>query len=121
MDVNESRGDALRADISAKTARVLECLERVGAATPNRSGFPVIEIPIAHHEQIAEVGRMLFDRGIYVTMAVYPLVPRDEVGVRVQVTAANSDSEVDRLILALTDLAERGLLQSRSGADQRAA
>jgi 8-amino-7-oxononanoate synthase len=121
MDVNESRGDALRADMCAKTARVLECLERVDAATPNRSGFPVIEIPIAHHEQIAEVGRMLFDRGIYVTMAVYPLVPRDEVGVRVQVTAANSDAEVDRLILALTDLADRGLLQSRSAADQRAA
>jgi 8-amino-7-oxononanoate synthase len=121
MDVNESRGDALRADMCAKTARVLECLKRVDAATPNRSGFPVIEIPIAHHEQIAEVGRMLFDRGIYVTMAVYPLVPRDEVGVRVQVTAANSDAEVDRLILALTDLADRGLLQSRSAADQRAA
>jgi 8-amino-7-oxononanoate synthase len=121
MDVNESRGDALRADMCAKTGRVLECLQRVGAATPNHSGFPVIEIPIAHHEQIAEVGRMLFDRGIYVTMAVYPLVPRDEVGVRVQVTAANSDAEVDRLILSLTDLAERGLLQSRSDADQRAA
>jgi 8-amino-7-oxononanoate synthase len=54
-------------------------------------------------------------------MAVYPLVPRDEVGVRVQITAANSDAEVDRLILALTDLAERGRLQSRSAADQRAA
>jgi 8-amino-7-oxononanoate synthase len=121
MDVNESRGDALRADMCAKTARVLECLKRVGAATPNHSGFPVIEIPIAHHEQIAEVGRMLFDRGIYVTMAVYPLVPRDEVGVRVQITAANSHAEVDRLILALTDLAERGLLQSRSDADRRAA
>jgi 8-amino-7-oxononanoate synthase len=121
LDVNEARGDALRADICAKTARVLECLEQIDALTPNHSGLPVIEIPIAHHEQIAEVGRILFDRGIYVTMAVYPLVPRDEVGVRVQITAANTDAEIDRLIISLTDLAARGMLQSRSRSQERAA
>jgi 7-keto-8-aminopelargonate synthetase-like enzyme len=64
---------------------------------------------------------MLFDRGIYVTLAAYPLVPRDEVGFRLQVTAANSDAEIDRLILALTDLAERGLLQTGTSARERAA
>jgi 7-keto-8-aminopelargonate synthetase-like enzyme len=64
---------------------------------------------------------MLFDRGIYVTLAAYPLVPRDEVGFRVQITAANTDAEVDRLILALTDLAERGLLQTGTAARERAA
>jgi hypothetical protein len=39
----------------------------------------------------------------------------------VQVTAANTDAEVDRLILALTDLAERGLLQTGTDAQERAA
>jgi len=121
LDANEARGDALRADICAMTGRVLDCLRRVDAVTPNQSGFPVIEIPIARHEQIAEVGQILFDRGIYVTMAVYPLVPREEVGVRVQVTAANTDAEIDRLILSLTDLADRGMLQSRSNSQERAA
>src|SRR5204863_9770258 len=43
LDVNEARGDALRADICAKTARVLGCLEQIDALTPNHSGFPVIE------------------------------------------------------------------------------
>ena len=121
FDVNEARGDALRADIWAKTGRVLDCLERVDAATPNHSGLPVIEVPIAHHDQIAEVGRVLFDRGIYVTMAVYPLVPRDEVGVRVQITAANTEAEIDRLIISLTDLAERGMLKSRAQSQEKAA
>ena len=41
---------------------------------------------------------MLFDRGIYVTMAVYPLVPRAEVGFRLQLTAANTDEQVDHLM-----------------------
>jgi 8-amino-7-oxononanoate synthase len=113
FDVNEKRGDELRASICRKTARVLETLHEVGAHTPNHSGFPVIEVPLADHEQIGEVGAMLFDRGIYVTLAAYPLVPREEVGFRVQMTAANTDAEVDRLVIALADLADRGLLQHR--------
>jgi 8-amino-7-oxononanoate synthase len=54
---------------------------------------------------------MLFDRGVYVTRAAYPLVPKDEVGFRVQLTAANTDEEIDLLIAALEELAQRGELQ----------
>jgi 8-amino-7-oxononanoate synthase len=121
MDVNERRGDLLRASIAEKTARVLDCLERLGAYTPNHCGLPIIEVPLADHERIGEVGRMLFDRGIYVTLAAYPLVPREEVGFRVQITAANTDAEIDRLILALDDLATRSLLQRREISAERAA
>ena len=32
------------------------------------------------------------------TLAAYPLVPKSEVGFRVQLTAANTDAEVDLLI-----------------------
>ena len=42
----------------------------------------------------ATVGRFLFERGIYVTLAAYPLVPKDEVGFRIQVTAANTDEQI---------------------------
>ena len=45
------------------------------------------------------------------TLAAYPLVPKAEVGFRVQLTAINTDAEVDTLIAALTELAERGELQ----------
>ncbi len=43
------------------------------------------------------MGRFLFDRGIYVTLAAYPLVPKSQVGFRVQVTAANGDDEIEQL------------------------
>jgi 8-amino-7-oxononanoate synthase len=39
-------------------------------------------------------------------------VPRNEVGFRVQLTAANTDAEVDTLIAALEELAERGELRA---------
>jgi 8-amino-7-oxononanoate synthase len=106
FDVNERRGDQLRAILCSHTRRVLECLARLGVATPNRSGFPIIEIPLRDHRRIGAVGQLLFDRGVYVTLAAYPLVPKAEVGFRVQVTAANTDAEIDTLIAALEELVE---------------
>ena len=79
--------------------------------TPNNSGLPIVEIPLRDHERIAAVGQLLFDRGVYVTLAAYPLVPREEVGFRVQLTAANTDAEIDTLIAALEELTEMGELR----------
>jgi 8-amino-7-oxononanoate synthase len=98
LDVNENRGDAIRASLWRKTAAVLDHLERLGVHTPNRSGFPIIEVPLARDSDVDAVGRFLFDNGIYVTLAAYPLVPRSEVGFRIQVTAANTDAEIEHLL-----------------------
>lgn len=112
LKVNAERGDVIRADLHRKTRRILDGLRRLDIATPNASGFPVIEISLAHHEDIDAVGNYLFDRGIYVTLAAYPLVPKTEVGFRVQVTAANGDDEIDLLLDVLEEVADRFSLQS---------
>jgi 8-amino-7-oxononanoate synthase len=117
FNVNERRGDELRGVLHARTARVLDCLQRLGVHTPNRSGFPIVEIPLRDHRRIDAVGRLLFDRGVYVTLAAYPLVPRDEVGFRVQLTAANTDAEIDTLIAALEELADMGELREAAESD----
>jgi 8-amino-7-oxononanoate synthase len=44
-------------------------------------------------------------------MAAYPLVPKNEVGFRIQVTAANTDEEIDQLIEVLGTLQDRFLLE----------
>jgi 8-amino-7-oxononanoate synthase len=111
FDVNEARGDAIRAALWHKAEQVLDCLDRLGAHTPNRSGFPLVEVPLADHTEIAEVGQFLFDHGIYVTLAAYPLVPKSEVGFRIQITAANTQAEIDQLVDVLGRLAQRFELQ----------
>ena len=121
FEVNEQRGDAIRADLWRKTQSVLDCLDGLGAHTPNRSGFPIVEVPLARHDDIDAVGRFLFDNGIYVTLAAYPLVPRPEVGFRVQVTAANSDAEIEQLVDVLGRLANGFDLQPARSGKQRAA
>jgi 8-amino-7-oxononanoate synthase len=106
LQVNEARGDDLRAILWHRTRRVLEHLERLGAFTLNRSGFPIVEVPLAEADDLAKAGRFLFDQGIYVTLAFYPGVPREEVGFRIQLTAANTDDEVTELLVALDRLAD---------------
>ncbi|MGH8869829.1 MAG: aminotransferase class I/II-fold pyridoxal phosphate-dependent enzyme [Actinomycetes bacterium] len=111
LDVNESRGDAIRTDLHRKTARVLDTVHALGVHTPNTSDLPIIELPLENPDDVDAVGEFLFDRGVYVTLAAYPIVPRDEVGFRIQVTAANTDEEITQLCQVLRDLVERFPLQ----------
>jgi len=120
LDVNERSGEAIRARLWRKTATVLDELDRLGVHTPNRSGFPIIEVPLARHEDIDAVGRFLFESGIYVTLAAYPLVPRNEVGFRVQVTAANTDEQIEHLVDVLGQLTNRFDLQPARNRKQAA-
>jgi 8-amino-7-oxononanoate synthase len=64
---------------------------------------------VADPGDLARAGRFLVDHGIYVThvtLAFYPGVPREEVGFRIQVTAANTDEEVTELLAVLDRLAD---------------
>ncbi len=115
LDVNEKRGDAIRADLYRKAQKVLDHVRRLGLYTPNTGSTPIVELPLAAGHDIHAVGEFLWQRGIYVTLAAYPLVPRDQVGFRVQVTAANTDAELDQLNAVLTELAADGQLRAADG------
>ena len=121
LDANERRGDELRRVLHSHSARVLDALRELDVYTPNRSGLPIIEVPVRNHTRIDAVGRLLFERGIYVTLAVHPLVPKAEVGFRIQLTAANTDAEVDELIAVLRELVQRGELRHAGEPDEELA
>jgi len=116
LEVNKIRGDQYRADLHRKTRHVLDALDDLGIYTPNASGYPIVEVPLHDHEEIDDVGRYLFEHGIYTTMAAYPLVPKNEVGFRIQVTAANTDEEIDELVAVLGTLHDHFVLQRATAA-----
>ncbi|MFD5074366.1 aminotransferase class I/II-fold pyridoxal phosphate-dependent enzyme [Streptomyces sp. NPDC058371] len=113
LEVNDRRGDAIRAELHRKTTRVLDHLHGLGAQTLNTDCLPIVEIPLAHAAHLDAVAALLWEQGIYVTLAAHPLVPREQVGFRVQITALNSDADISRLADTLTLLSERHLLRSR--------
>ena len=112
LGINDTRGDELRAMLYGKTRRVLDHLDKLGAATLNTSGFPIIEVPLADPGDLPRAGRFLLDHGIYATLAFYPGVPRQQVGFRLQLTAANTDTEVTQLLAVLDELADTIPLRS---------
>ncbi len=114
LDVNERRGDDYRFEIHQKTHRVLDRLNQLEIHTPNTSGLPIIEVPLGDDEDIDAAGRYLFQQGIYVTLAAYPLVPKNEVGFRIQITAANDDDQIDRLCEVLGDMTSKFSFQPRT-------
>ena len=89
------------------SGRVLDRVEELGIATANRSGLPIIALALRDPAEIEEVGAELFERGVFATTAVHPLVPHDEIGFRLQLTAAHSDEQVDQLCAVLEQVAGR--------------
>jgi 8-amino-7-oxononanoate synthase len=102
LEVNADRGDKLRARLYDCTWRILNHLRDLGVSPANVTGFPLIEVPLRDPALLQPVGRALLERGLYTTLAPYPGVPRDEVGFRIQVTAANTDAQIDDLLATLT-------------------
>ena len=90
-------------DIGAQSGRVAVGRldgERLSVEEVHR--FP--NVPLADADRVSEVGDLLFERGLYLTMCPYPIVPRREAGFRIQVTAANGEEHIDRLVDALHEL-----------------
>ncbi|MER7007043.1 pyridoxal phosphate-dependent aminotransferase family protein [Dactylosporangium sp. NPDC000555] len=111
FDVNAERGDKLRAELYRMSMRVLNHVRGLGVFTPNTDDTPIIELPIALDRDLVEVSELLWERGLFVTLAPYPGVPRDQVGFRVQVTAANTDEQIDHLNDVIGELAAAGVFQ----------
>jgi 8-amino-7-oxononanoate synthase len=107
LEVNQRRGDELRTVLWHRTRTLLDHLDKLGIATTNTSGLPLAELAVADPSDLDAVGRHLFDRGIYVTLAPYPVVPRQQAGFRIQLTAAHTTDQVDHLLDVLQEINDR--------------
>jgi 8-amino-7-oxononanoate synthase len=111
LDVNEKRGDDLRTHLYQLTAKLLTQVRGLGVHTLNVDDTPVVEIPISPEHDLIAISERLWAAGQYVTLAPYPGVPRDEIGFRIQLTAAHTEAQVDDLNRVLTELARDGALR----------
>ena len=107
LEVNQRRGDELRTVLWQRTQTLLEHLDKLGIATTNTSGLPVVELAVADPADLDPVGRHLFAHGIHVALAPYPVVPRQEVGFRIQLTAAHTVDQVHHLLDVLQEVNDR--------------
>lgn len=104
FEVNRKEGNEIRAHLYKISKNLEKEIALMGWKNDNHTGFPVYRLTLENAEDVNFVGEFLYDHGIYVTLAPYPLVPQHEAGFRIQLTAANTQAEVDHLMEVLKKL-----------------
>ena len=104
LEINDKRGDVYRKKLWDITNMAITGLRNLGFKVINQTGFPIASVVIGNTEDLIMTGNMLFDEGILVTVAPYPMVKIGEEAHRLTFTAANTEEEVDKLIDAFAKI-----------------
>ncbi len=101
----------LKDKLAANTVYFREQMTHAGFAI--KSGdHPIVPIMLYEAKLAQEMATKLLKKGIYVTGFYYPVVPRDQARIRVQVSAVHERSHLDKAIQAFTELGkELGVLK----------
>ena len=63
-----------------------------------QSNHPIVPVMLRDELKTVEMARALNERGIYVVGFSFPVVPRGEARIRVQVSAAHTREQLDRAL-----------------------
>jgi glycine C-acetyltransferase len=96
----------LRDRLAANTRRFRDGLAERGFEIPP-GDHPIIPIILGDARLAHEMADALLERGVYVTAFSYPVVPRGQARIRIQVSAALSDGELEEAIGAFAEVGER--------------
>jgi 7-keto-8-aminopelargonate synthetase-like enzyme len=107
LRINRRDGDALRQHVHRLTMRIIRGARAAGLVVENEIGFPALTVVIGGVEQVVEACNVAWEHGILFTPAAFPAMPLERGGLRLSVTAANTDEDVDTLLEALDDIASR--------------
>ncbi len=87
----------LRDRLESNTERFREKMTAAGFEI--RPGtHPIVPIMLGEAKLAVDFARMLLDEGIYVIGFSYPVVPRGQARIRVQISAAHTPEEIDRAV-----------------------
>lgn len=96
-----SKSTALRDKLERNTQRFREGMTRAGLSI--RPGtHPIAPVMLGDAVLAATMAQKLLDHGIYVIGFSFPVVPKGAARIRVQLSAAHQDEDVDRAVTAFT-------------------
>jgi glycine C-acetyltransferase len=94
-----SESTALRDKLEANTQRFRAGMKAAGLAI--REGtHPIVPVMLGDAKLAVDMASRLLGHGIYVIGFAYPVVPKGQARIRVQLSAAHSPEDVDRAIAA---------------------
>jgi glycine C-acetyltransferase len=101
-----SKSTALRDKLEANTARFRTGMAAAGFAI--RPGeHAIVPIMLGEAKLAVDFARALLDEGIYVIGFSYPVVPKGQARIRVQLSAAHEPDDIDRAIAAFSKIGRK--------------
>ncbi len=99
--VQSDEGAQLRARLRENTQRFREAMRQVGFNVREGS-HPIVPVMLGDARLAARMAERLLELGIYVIGFSYPVVPKDQARIRVQLSAAHTAEQIDRTVEAFT-------------------
>ena len=105
-----SESTALRDKLEANTTRFREGITKAGLNI--RPGVhPIVPVMLGDAKLAGDMAQRLLGHGIYVIGFSFPVVPKNQARIRVQLSAAHSEADVDRAVSAFATVGrELGLV-----------
>ncbi len=102
----------LRDRLMANAARFRQGMVKAGF-TVKEGETPIVPVMLGDARLAAELAKGLLDEGIYVIGFSFPVVPKGEARIRVQLSAQHTEAQVDQAIAAFATVGKRlGVLKS---------
>ncbi len=96
----------LRDRLRANTQRFREGIQQIGY-TIKPGSHPIVPVMLYNAALAQKVARDLYELGIYVIGFFYPVVPRGEARIRVQLSAAHEPEHIERALDAFKQVGEK--------------
>ena len=90
-----------------KNVRKFRSLMQEAGFAISKDEHPIVPIMLGDAKLAKGMASELFKEGIYVIGFSYPVVPQDKARVRVQISAAHTDKDIERVVAGFTKIAKK--------------
>ena len=103
LDILESKDSPLK-KLTENTKRFRNGIKKTGLIIKEGS-HPIVPVMLYNAKLANVFSEKLLDLGIYVIGFSFPVVPKDQARIRVQISAAHSEDEIDKAIRSFEEIA----------------
>jgi len=99
--------NSLREKLMKNTTQFRSMMKSAGFTISGNDHCPIAPVMIYDAKLATEIANEMLEQGIYVIGFSFPVVPKDQARIRVQLSAAHSEDQIQKCVSAFTAIAKR--------------
>ncbi len=107
LKLNKTEGEQWRAQVYRLTYKLVTEAKAMGFEVVNKNYFPIVGVVVGNTKQVIEACHILWEYGMLITPAIFPIVPLNRGLLRFSITASNTEAEIDRALDSLRAVRQR--------------